>query len=212
MHVSTDDVLDLTEVVLERVDIVEFWETRESSEPRRTTCGAEGLLGGRLGDGCCEFLRVGNGGGPFRLGSGRDCLVRSRSMGGGGRMPLDLALAGSLLFCLTNEEPNDVIGGLLTVLLLASSCGRCPSGLGGGGRLAVVDAPLLSLACDCFSAAIRSDSEINCGSSTSAILKNATNRSGELLERLSDLVLVRNRTAFLAFKHQVPVNCAAEQL
>jgi hypothetical protein len=142
--VSTDDVLDLPDGTIESA---ELWEISESSDPLRAASWADALRGGRLGVSCSEFLRVGKGGGPLLLGRGGEGLSMSRSIGGGGRMPLDLALAGSLLACFVTDDPKLGIGGLLIVLLLELSCGRGTSdvGGGGGGRFLACEAPLLRL-------------------------------------------------------------------
>lgn len=151
---------------------MEFWDTRESSEPRRIMSCPEDFRGGRPGAGGWEPFRVGNGGGPFRLGSAGAAFGMSLSMGGGRRTPLDLALAGSLFACLVTADPNVGSGGLFIVLALISYGGRSCAGRGrSAGLLVAAEVLLLSLSCDCFKAAIRSARELNFGSSISDIVQ-----------------------------------------
>lgn len=79
---------------------------------------------------------------------------------------------GKLVSCLSVADPYVEIGGLFTVCTLAGAGGRFAAleevgGRGGGARLPKV----VVVACFCwFKALMRSLREVNCGSSTSAII------------------------------------------
>lgn len=78
---------------------------------------------------------------------------------------------GSLFAFLLTEEPYVAIGGLFVVLLRASSAGLLVVGGGGGGGRFPAGAGIWGLKpfC-CFKAAMRADTEVNWGSSTSAMV------------------------------------------
>jgi len=136
-----------------------------------------------MSDGC-EAFRPGSGGGPLlRCGRGG---VREKpglfdrgwslSMGGGGRSGRSLMPRGRFSVWYTADEPYVDIGGLFVVWPRDGSGGRfLGAGRGGGGLLPVLVGccvfKLFPTPC-WFNAAIRADSDVNCGSSSASVIVN----------------------------------------
>ena len=152
-------------------DTVELYDIVDSLDPLLTIC-VELFRAGKAGEGCVSF-RVGNGGGPRRAGRGGVLALFagwSRSTPGGGRRAVPF---GWLLGCFADDAPYVGTGGLFVVWPLEGSAGRFEDedvGRGGGGRFAAgFGAPPLLLTACLFKAAMRAESDVNWGSSTSAI-------------------------------------------
>lgn len=166
----------------DRVDIAEMCEASDELEPLRpgSVC-ADGRRDGSSGAGAicfCEF-REGSGGAALREGAGGGAMPRlplltssvcRRGRGG-------VAGAGPSVMALVGRGGTAGLFGAETLLTVESVTVRtgATGGGGGGARLPAVDGGALKFFC-LLSAAIRSASVVNCGSSTSAILHGTGNR------------------------------------
>lgn len=165
--VSVDVVLVREETGFnDRFEIDEIWDTSDELEPLLLCSGcADGLRVGRAGD-CSEPLRVGRGGGASRPGKvGGVLTIDSVVLVRRGRL-------GASCFC----GRGGILGLCKEAVLFAFEVrtrdGSLPAPGGGGGGRFVEGGGVVKFFC-LFKAAIRSASELNFGSSTSAILKVA---------------------------------------
>lgn len=173
----------------ERLDMVELWERADSLEPLRLLrLFIEGVRGGNAGDGASSevLVRLGRGGGALRAGKAGlsswmlelDVFVRcgraggSRFWGRAGRTGL-----GSSFSC----------EGFLA-----------DGGGGGGALLDAVAGGVVKFFCP-LRAAMRSARELNCGSCTSAMVKEGKRGRGDcwrltnVAKFLSWRIVIRNR-------------------
>lgn len=114
----------------------------------------------------------------------------SLSMGGGGRSGRSLIPRGRLSACCNAEELYVDIGGLFVVCPRDGSGGRfLGAGRGGGGLLPVAGCccafKLFPTPC-WFNAAIRADSDVNCGSSSTSVIVNTRDQYNCVCFGLSD--------------------------